>query len=148
MPGFESIMGYGTAPASASSGLASPLQLLSDGSYDVSSMANNGLVAMPNVPGIGGGLGSGLGMNLDTLKLGLSGIATIGNIYAALQANKLAKKQFNFSKKAYNANMANSIQSYNTTLADRLNSRAKVEGSSDDQAAAEIAANSLQKTVL
>lgn len=95
-----------------------------------------------------GGSGSGLGLNLDTLKLGLSGISSIGNLYAALQANSLAKKQFDFTKAYANANMANQVQSYNTTLADRLNSRAKVEGTSSEDAAAEIAKNSLKNVTL
>ena len=94
------------------------------------------------------GSGSGLGLNLDTLKLGLSGLSSIGNLYAALQANSLAKKQFDFTKTYANANMANQVQSYNTTLADRLNSRAKVEGTSAEDAAAEIAKNSLKNVTL
>lgn len=94
------------------------------------------------------GSGSGLGLNLDTLKLGLTGLSTVGNLYAALQANSLAKKQFNFTKAYANANMSNQVQSYNTTLADRLNSRAKVEGTSAEDAAAEIAKNSLKNVTL
>ena len=43
---------------------------------------------------------SEFGLNMDTGKLALSGLATIGNLYAAFQANKLAKKQFNFSRDA------------------------------------------------
>lgn len=94
------------------------------------------------------GGGSGLGLNLDTLKLGLSGLSSIGNLYAALQANSLAKKQFDFTKTYANANMANQVSAYNTTLADRLNSRAKVEGTSAEDAAAEIAKNSLKNVTL
>lgn len=117
-------------------------------SLDLSSF--NSLVPTTTTTSTGplGGAGSGLGLNLDTLKLGLSGISSIGNLYAALQANSLAKKQFDFTKAYANANMANQVQSYNTTLADRLNSRAKVEGTSAEDAAAEIAKNSLKNVTL
>lgn len=72
-------------------------------------------------------VGSGLGMNLDTLQLGLAGIGTLGNLWAAFEARNLAKKQFDFTKRVTSANMNNQVQSYNTALADRARSRAAVE---------------------
>lgn len=86
--------------------------------------------------GMAGGIGSfsdTLGANIPTFQLGLSGINTLGNLYGAFQANNLAKSQFNYAKKITNTNLTNSIKSYNTTLSDRANARASVEGWSDQQ---------------
>jgi len=96
-------------------------------------------------PVSGPGQMGGLGMNLDTLKLGLSGLGTIGNLWAAFEARNLAKKQFNFTKDVTNTNLANSIQSYNTALEDRARSRAKVEGQSSGEMQGYIDKNKLSR---
>lgn len=44
-----------------------------------------------------------------------------------------AKDQLNFQKEAYNTNMANSIQSYNTSLEDRIRGRSANPNESDVQ---------------
>ena len=105
---------------------------------------------MTGLPAAGGGSSGwfgidGLGKNIDTLKLGLGGLQTIGNLWAAFQAQNLAKKQFNFTKDITNTNLANQIQSYNTSLADRARSRAAVEGQSAAQSQAYIDQNSLKR---
>lgn len=73
-----------------------------------------------------------LGMNLGTGQLLLGGIGTLGNLWAAFQAQKLAREQFDFQKGITNTNLANQIQSYNTTLTDRINARSFMQD--DDQA--------------
>lgn len=94
----------------------------------------NGVMAPPAVNGAGtvGGAGNlastGLGMNLGTGQLVLGGIQAIGNLWAAWEAQKLAKEQFGFQKDITNTNLANSIQSYNTTLSDRIGARSFMEG--------------------
>lgn len=88
----------------------------------------------------------GLGFNIPTLELGLGGLKTIGGLYAAFQSNALAKKQFEFTKNAYNQNLTNSIQSYNTALSDRARSRAVMEGQTDAERDAYVSQNSLKKT--
>ncbi len=84
---------------------------------------------------------SPLGFNMDTLRLGLGGLQTIGNLWNSFQANKLASEQFDFTKGITKTNLSNSIQSYNTSLADRINSRAFTEGRPDGYAAGYIADN-------
>ena len=90
--------------------------------------------------------------NQDSNFLGLSqngwgnlgqGIMGAFNIYSGLQANKLAKQQLAFAKQQYSTNLANSIKSYNTQLADKINSRYAVEGKSSADAAAYLEANKL-----
>jgi hypothetical protein len=89
-----------------------------------------------------GGMG-GLGFNLDTGKLVLGGLQTIGSLWQAFEANKLAKEQFKFGKDFANVNLANSIQSYNTQVDNIGRSRAVTEGQSPEQAAAWLATNKL-----
>ena len=74
--------------------------------------------------------GGPLGMNLDTASLALGGLQSLGNLWQAWEANKLAKEQFKFNKGFATTNLANSIQSYNTTLEDRTRARAFTEGQS------------------
>lgn len=87
---------------------------------------------------------TGLGFNVPTAQLALSGLGAIGNIMSAFNAQKLAKKQFEYQKGITDTNLANSIQSYNTTLADRGRARAAMEGQSPEQAAAYLQQNSLR----
>lgn len=90
-----------------------------------------------SIPGVtpGGPQGmfgiEGLGMNLDTLKLGVGGLQTVAGIWNAMQQNKLANKSFKLNEGILNTNLANQIKSYNLTLDDKLRSRQVVEGSSD-----------------
>ena len=86
---------------------------------------------------------SPLGFNLDTLRLGLGGLQTIGNLWNSFQANKLASEQFDFTKGITKTNLANSIQSYNTSLADRINARSFTEGRPEGYAAGYIADNKM-----
>ena len=75
--------------------------------------------------------GMDFGMNLDTGKLALSGLQTLGNLWGAIQSNNMAKDQFKLTKDIANTNLNNQIQTYNTSLTDRAMARAKVQG--DDQ---------------
>ncbi len=105
-----------------------------------------------NINGGGGGLtddinsGIGLGFNMPTMKLAIGGITALGNFWNAMQANKLAKEQFNYTKGVTNQNMANQIKSYNTTLSDRINARAFTEGRPDGYAEQYMKDNRLERT--
>lgn len=87
-------------------------------------------------PGVNDGFfgnGRELGFNAPTVGAGLSGLATIGNIWNAFQSQKLAKEQFKYTKGVTETNLANSIASYNTALSDRARSRGAMEGQSQSQ---------------
>lgn len=102
-----------------------------------------------NVPGMGGlnksMFGGGLGANMDTAKLALSGIGTLGGLWGAFQAASLAKKQFNYTRDVTETNMANQLKTYNTGLTDRANNRAIVEGRTPAETAAYIDTNKLTR---
>lgn len=86
-----------------------------------------------------------LGANLGTAQLALGGLSSLGSIWSAFNAQKLAKKQFDYTKSVTDTNLANSIQSYNTTLADRARARGAMEGQSQAQQDAYVAQNSLRR---
>ena len=95
----------------------------------------------PNVTGAGApkGLGTGLGFNVGTGQVALSGLGALAGVWGANNQNKLAKDQFSFQKNLANTNLNNQIKTYNTTLEDRMNSRGAVEGRSADYTADQIA---------
>lgn len=92
-----------------------------------------------NAPASGWGGIQGLGMNIDTARLGLGGLQAIGGLWSAAQQNKLAKASFNHQKGILDTNLANSIKSYNLSLDDKFRSRAVVEGTSAAERDANIA---------
>lgn len=91
------------------------------------------------------GNSSGFGLNVGTAGLALQGLGALGGLWGASQQNKLAKDQFKFQKEYANANLNNSIKSYNNSLEDKLTSRGAVEGRTTDYTAAEIARRQLTR---
>ena len=71
-------------------------------------------------------------LNTENLKLGLGGIQTLGSLWYAFQKNKLAKKSLNLQRKAFETNLANQTQNYNTSLEDRIRARYATEGRSGE----------------
>lgn len=57
--------------------------------------------------------------------LALAGINSLYSIYSGNKALNLANKQFKFQSQIANANLNNSIKSYNNSLKDRLQARAQ-----------------------
>ena len=92
-----------------------------------------------------GGDATGLGWNLGTARLVGGGLQTLGNLYSAWQANKLAKEQFALTKDIANTNLNSSLKAYNTQLSDRARARGVTEGQSPDQVASYIAENRLSR---
>ena len=78
---------------------------------------------------------SGFGMNMNTFNSAVGGLASLGQLWQGFQANKMAQDQWKTQKSVLNTNMMNQIKSYNNSLRDRLDSRAKMEGR--DQASAD-----------
>lgn len=122
----------GAKSAGVGSGLMSAQDLMFAPPGNPIPMGDIGMDTMgiPKIGPLGAGSGSGFGLNLGTANLALSGLGTLGNLWGAFQAQKLAKKQFSFSKQFAESNRANQIKSYNTTLEDRGRSRAAVEDQS------------------
>lgn len=78
---------------------------------------------------------SQFGMNMNTFNSALGGLSSLAQLWQGFQANKLAQDQWKTQKSVLNTNMMNQIQSYNNSLKDRLDTRAKMEGR--DQASAD-----------
>ena len=74
-----------------------------------------------------------IGWNAPSLKMGLSGLNTVGNLWGAWQSNRVARDQLNMANKFANANLNNQIASYNTALEDRARSRAAMEQQSPQE---------------
>jgi hypothetical protein len=72
--------------------------------------------------------GSGLGLNLGTGQLALSGLGALGSLWGGMQAQGLAKKQYELTKNISTTNLVNQMKSYNTQLEDRARSRGVAEG--------------------
>lgn len=94
-------------------------------------------------PAGGGGLLKGFGM--DDARLALGGLQTIGNLWGAFQAMKLAKEQFKYTKGVTDTNVNNQIKTYNTSLADRAASRAVMESRPQSSADAYVEQNKLTR---
>jgi hypothetical protein len=88
---------------------------------------------------------SGLGANVGSLQGLLGGVNSIGQLFNAYQAQKLAKESLDFQKQTTATNMTNQLKSYNTQLTDRVNSRAAVNGMTDADKQAYLNANRLSQ---
>lgn len=88
---------------------------------------------------------TGLGLNTGTFGLGLNALGTIGGLYSGISALSLANKQYQLQKTLANANLNNSIKSYNTDLNDRISSRAVAENQGQDYVNNYMKQNSLSR---
>jgi len=96
------------------------------------------------LPGTGGS--TPLAMNIGTLGTAFSGMQALAGLYGAFQGQKLARKQFDYTKDVTDTNLANQIKSYNTALSDRINSRAAYQGLSQDQVREYMDRNSMTRS--
>ena len=85
------------------------------------------------------------GWNAPSIKMGLGGLNTLGNLWGAWQSNRIARDQLNFTKDVTNTNLNNSIQSYNTSLEDRARARGAMEGQSSSNVQSYIDKNRLSR---
>ena len=87
---------------------------------------------VPAAGGAGAGIGGGGFFSPGGgFSMVLGGVQTLGNLWNSFQANKQAKKSFEFQKEAFYTNLENQEQSYNTELEDRISARYATEGRAD-----------------
>lgn len=80
---------------------------------------------------------------IQNIGTGIQGLSSLYGIYSGIQGLSLARDQYNLQKDAYQTNLANSIASYNTTLADTISGRAARSDVSQEQVDEQVAARSL-----
>lgn len=93
----------------------------------------------PNAVGggaAGGSNGPGFWSKDGGAGMILGGLQTIGNLWNAYQQQKLARDALSFQKKAFETNLKNSTQTYNTALEDRIRARHNTEGRSSSETGA------------
>ena len=88
---------------------------------------------------------SQFGMNMGTMNNVLGGLSSLGQLWQGFQANKLAQDQWKTQKSVLNTNMMNQIKSYNNSLRDRLDTRAKMEGRDQESADRQFEERKAQK---
>jgi hypothetical protein len=115
-------------------------------------MPQTGGGSNPNAwPTIGGGTSNNdfqWGFNPGSINLVLGGLKTIAGLWQAWEQNKLQKHQLNLQKQLANANLANQVMAYNTTLEDRINNRMQSGGWTPEQGSSWIASHRLANTQL
>jgi len=112
---------------------------------DASSTTNT-LTDLSNLQaeGIGGeAVKSRLSEMLGNIGSGVSILGDLASIYLGFQQNQLAKKQLGVQTGFANANLENTVKSYNTRLADIYRSRGYTQGDSAAATEQAITANSL-----
>lgn len=80
---------------------------------------------------------------IQNIGTGIQGLSNIFGIYSGIQGLSLARDQYNLQKDAYRTNLANSISSYNTALADTISGRAARSDVSQEEVDKQVAARSL-----
>ncbi len=80
------------------------------------------------------------------INFGVQGLSALGNLWGAFQSNRMAQRQFDFTKDITNTNLNNQIKTYNTSLEDRARSRAAVEGQSPQETQDWIERNRLTRS--
>ncbi|MBZ6397061.1 MULTISPECIES: hypothetical protein [Pantoea] len=82
--------------------------------------ADSGLFSMSSMFG---GKDAGGAQSTGWVTGGLGALQGIGNLYLGMQSYGLAKQQFAAQQQAYKTNLANSVNSYNTALEDKIRGR-------------------------
>lgn len=73
------------------------------------------------------------------------GIGALSSAYLGMKNYKLAKEQLGLSKEAFNANLNNSIKTYNTSLEDRIRGRTAAYDNKENDVQAYLAKHSLKR---
>ena len=72
------------------------------------------------------------GWNMPSLELGIKGVSSLGQMWAAFKGLSQAKKEFEFNKRITEKNLANNTKSYNNALEDRIRARQSADGRMTD----------------
>ena len=96
-------------------------------------------VAAPGTVGAGipgqTGQGTGFWQPGGGATIALGGIQTLGSLWNSFQQNSLAKKSLGLQTRAFEENLANTKDTYNTNLEDRIRSRYEgMSGGTQEQA--------------
>ena len=111
MSGPNDTLGYNAAQAQAN---AAPVT----GQWDVNQVTG----AMFN-SGTGEIQGPGFFQQGGMAQMGLGAISTLGGLWNSFQQSKIAKKSLQLQTKAFETNLKNQTQTYNTELEDRIRNR-------------------------
>jgi hypothetical protein len=68
--------------------------------------------------------------DMGNLRTALGGVQAIGSFWNSYQQNKMAKQALGLQTRAFETNLANQTQTYNTALEDRIRARHYTEGRS------------------
>ena len=131
MPGMNPA---GAQAAIAGAGQQAAPSLLSDQSQG---LINNNINPMTGAPMKPGFFGQG-----GAAQIGLGAISTLGSLWNSFQQSKIANKSLKLQERAFETNLSNQTQTYNTELEDRIRTRYAAEGRSD-QADAYVERNKL-----
>lgn len=81
--------------------------------------------------------------NTNNIGLVIGGIQTLGSLWNSYQQQKIAKEQLALQREAFQTNLANNTQTYNTALEDRIRARYNTEGRTSQEADQYLSENSL-----
>lgn len=74
-----------------------------------------------------------------------NGIGALSSAYLGMKNYKLAKEQLGLSKEAFNANLNNSIKTYNTSLEDRIRGRTAQYDNKENDVQSYLSKHSLKR---
>jgi hypothetical protein len=135
---------YSVPTPMAGLGNINPMANLMLGQWNERAPSLGAAAPQSGMPGMNG-MNTGLGPNIGTGQLALSGLGALGNLWTGMQAQDMAKKQFGLASTVANANLANQIRSYNNALEDRVRSRMVAENRNPDEAESYLATRRMSR---
>lgn len=142
---YTGIGGSGSYAPSAPVNAVMPTAQASQGVSDSFTPQMAGAGGQVTTPGMAGGMTTPQLTGWQKFGYVMDGIGAIGGLWGAIQQNKIAKQQLALSRDAFETNMRNSIQTYNTTLEDRIRARYAMEGRGSGEADAYLDENRLRR---
>jgi hypothetical protein len=88
------------------------------------------VTTQPNEFGMLGSLGlwGEGGLNWENTSQLAKGVGSLASLWGAFQQNKIAQEQLDLQRETFDTNMDFQVQSYNTSLEDRIRARYQTEG--------------------